>query len=210
MPPSRDFYLMIKPPPSELSEITRHKQVLGIEDGYDPARLHITVDPLGSEKEWPDPRIDWLNAILTRFLADPFYIEFDRIEENTLRGGGEALARDAGVPSLADPPPRPVRADPANSSLQSACDAGLRARLGSPRHDRPDRLDGGRAPADQERRRPPRPVWTLVANPAPTQPSTLLVNSGRPIPVRAEPVEALPFLPQKCSPSTGSGRTGRK
>lgn len=91
MPPSRDFYLMIKPPPSELSEITRHKQVLGIEDGYDPARLHITVDPLGSEKEWPDPRIDWLNAILTRFLADPFYIEFDRIEENTLRGGGEAL-----------------------------------------------------------------------------------------------------------------------
>ncbi|MBN8838666.1 MAG: hypothetical protein J0I25_00505 [Sphingomonadales bacterium] len=91
MSTSRNFYFMIKPPPSELSEITRHKRALGIEDNYDPARLHVTLDPLGSEKEWSESRIGWLDAILARFLADPFYIEFDRIEENALRGGGEAL-----------------------------------------------------------------------------------------------------------------------
>ena len=91
MSTSRNFYFMIKPPPSELSEITRHKRALGIEDNYDPARLHITLDPLGSEKEWSESRIDWLDAIVARFYADPFRIEFNRIEENLLRGDGEAL-----------------------------------------------------------------------------------------------------------------------
>lgn len=80
------LYLVIKGPRNKQDEIDRQRHMLGISDDYDVARFHTTLRPLGWEKDWSAPMIQGLKATLTGIQADPFYIEFDRIDGNLLRG----------------------------------------------------------------------------------------------------------------------------
>jgi 2'-5' RNA ligase len=77
---------MIKPPPPVVKELRRCTLAFGLDETHKPDHYHATLQPLGESSLWPDARIDSLREALGSIEAEPFAVEFDRLDGTLLRG----------------------------------------------------------------------------------------------------------------------------
>ncbi|RYD54598.1 MAG: hypothetical protein EOP60_07230 [Sphingomonadales bacterium] len=143
-------YLMIKPDSPTACEIARRRPLFGIDSRYGSDRLHATVLPLGDYPELEHDFLDEVLRIVASLRAEPFWVAFDRLNGNALRGSKSLAAFRAQIDRAQ---PDEVRPAPPALYFPAACLAYLWRHDEPLDRDRPDRLAGRGTAAGQERPR---------------------------------------------------------